>query len=670
MLNLIRVSLAGLVSLSSILYAEDFSDEQLLLLKIDELQQRAFNSSEQSRLRDLKSEIPKTDTSSQPFDKFLKPIVIDLTPGEKRALVTRNILFKSETLLKKISGKKILDFGSWEDLNLLTGTTSDLDFHLLSRLFSGKTLLGEAISSVLLVTPTDDIRVLTNRQKIIKRLIESPKEFSALEKEFDRLATEELNALSLWSAKDLMYDENYKIQMDQVLYWNMGPFRLLNSNRVGLTIGNVLTKFIAALPKITITSGAAVAAHGAITGGSEGSARMGLGAVIAAEGAILSSILPLEKVMKTMYLNLKSRMKGISVLLTSAKNIYHTIKKNPELYKAYKPYIGNLEHLISEALNDQDIRTMLDLASHKDFNGNGFYTDAGYPTLRMYKIFEEKHQKLTDALVNLGYVEAFLSIAKTMKQHSGKKNKYIYPEYRGNKSTPEISANEFWNPFLDSDITVGNSLVMQTEYPGPQNKIITGPNAGGKSTYITGIMLNVLLAQSFGIAAAKDFGFTPFSKLGTYIHPSDDIAAGNSLYMAEVLRAKKHIESLQSLEDGKFSFAIMDEIFSGTNPLEGAAAAYSIAEYLADFKNSLNIIATHFPVLTKLEEKYPRKGAFQNYKVFVELRPNEKIKYTYKVVRGISDQTIAIDILEEQGFDTSMLKRAKEILQNPSAYYD
>ncbi|MFK7827069.1 MAG: hypothetical protein AB8G05_23200 [Oligoflexales bacterium] len=647
--------------------SEEYSDIQRMLLRIDDFQQRTFGASEDLRIKELNDEIPDAGKKFDPFEKFYRSIIPTLSDSEKRALLTRTVLFKSRSLNEKISIKNILNEGSWDDLKILTGPTSALDYHLLSRLYQGKSLLGETLTSLMLVTPTDDTDVLISRQRIIKEILNNPKAASDLEEALDDFSEHEINALSLWSSKDPIYEEAYKNQSDALLYWNLPFLKFLNHTNGGLLLGGGLSKLIAGTPKIFMAAGAV---FGALSLAGNNSQLFGPSLFIFLEGFMLEHIAPIEKVAKSQYRNLKSRMRGISKLLNTSEELYYSIKNSPELYEALRPNIRNLEKLVVDSNNDREIKIMQRLAKHSDFKKDNFYLDAWYPSLRMFKIFEKKRSQLTEVLADIGFIDAFVSLGKNYKNHFNEKNHYVFANYISEAETPKIEASGFWNPMLASSKAVDNTLTMGRKSQGPQGMIVTGPNAGGKSTYITGIMTNVLLAQTFGIAAADSFEFTPFSRLSTYIHPSDDIAAGNSLYMAEVIRARSHIEDLRNLEDDEFSFAIMDEIFSGTNPQEGAAAAYSIAEYIGGYSNSLNIVATHFPILTKLSCKFSEKDVFGNFKVFVERDENERIKYSFKVIPGISNQTIAIDILEEQGFDTEVLQRAKEILANPSEYYD
>jgi DNA mismatch repair protein MutS len=117
---------------------------------------------------------------------------------------------------------------------------------------------------------------------------------------------------------------------------------------------------------------------------------------------------------------------------------------------------------------------------------------------------------------------------------------------------------------------------MDAAAGGTRNIILIGPNAGGKSTVLTGVTVSLLLSQTFGIAPAQAAVMTPFDKINTSIDITDNIAAGKSLFLAEVNRAQKHIDLLSKLRQDEFSFTTFDEPFGGTNPIEGAAAECSV----------------------------------------------------------------------------------------------
>lgn len=650
--------------------SEELSIGQQIILKIDSFVQKSFKSETEQRLRDIAEQFESREKKSE-FDQFLKPKLPEPTESDKRANLYRRIFYKSQKLVKQLDdAKQILNQQSWDDLKILNGTTINPHFHLLSKVKHSKTLLGEGMLSVMLVSPTSDVEELKRRQEIVKILRKNRELRTKLIAKLEEFARLEVNTLSLWSPRDPLYNEAYNVQLEQMLYWRLGPFKGLNNSEFGLALAKRLTDISAVTPKVMMGAGLSMlAASGAASAKGATTAAAGVGAygvLLASEGALLHLFVPLEKIIQSLYLNLKNRMAGVAAFIKLGRDIVELIRRS-ELAMAMKPELEKLKLLTVDGNLDEDIKRILTYASSSDFTSDSYYKDNGVATLLTYKVFKDKKDQFYDALVDFGRVDAFVSIASLMSESENSNNQYSYVKFQADENLPFIKAQSFWNPFLEAKNAVTNDAILDSEQ-GPQNLIITGPNAGGKSTFIVGLMLNVVLAQTFGIAPAKDMTMTPFSRLSTYIHPSDDIAAGKSLYMAEVTRAYEHIQDISKLENNEFSFSIMDEIFSGTNPKEGEAGAYSVAEYVGQFKNSLNIIATHFPLLTKLESNQP-KGNFANFKVIVNKNAQGKLEYPFKVVPGISNQTIAIDILEEQGFDVKMLEKAKDILAHPENYY-
>ena len=186
--------------------------------------------------------------------------------------------------------------------------------------------------------------------------------------------------------------------------------------------------------------------------------------------------------------------------------------------------------------------------------------------------------------------------------------------------------------------------------------IITGPNMGGKSTFIKSLILSILFSQTLGISFSKEITFTPFDYIQTYLN-IPDCKRKESLFEAEMNRAYKYINYLNEKDNNQFSFIIIDEIFSSTNPREGLSGAYAIADKLGDYKNNISIITTHYSELALLE-KY---GKYKNYKIPIERDISNNIIYPYKIKRGISQQYIALELLQNKGFDNDIINIANTI---------
>lgn len=272
---------------------------------------------------------------------------------------------------------------------------------------------------------------------------------------------------------------------------------------------------------------------------------------------------------------------------------------------------------------------------------------------------------LLPALQAFSLIDAYCGVAQFMEEKS---EQFCFVEFQ-NKEAPYLHLEQFINPLVlgrknNNDDTppqppVANTIELGQDAPS-RNCVITGPNAGGKSTLIKAIGINVLLAQSIGIAAAKRCILTPFSFVATYLNITDDINSGNSLFKAEVLRTQELINNFAALPPGQYGLLIFDEVFNGTTPLEGSAAAYAVAEFLGNMLNGITIVATHFEQLTKLELQ--PEGGYKNYKVSVVINNDGSLSYPFTISRGISQQHIALDILRNEGYSGAIVTRTANLL--------
>lgn len=230
-----------------------------------------------------------------------------------------------------------------------------------------------------------------------------------------------------------------------------------------------------------------------------------------------------------------------------------------------------------------------------------------------------------------------------------------------NRQHPYLNCNNVWHPYLDLTKVVKNPWCLGGE--AMPNAILTGPNAGGKSTLLKSLLINVLLAQTITVANADTTTLTPFKYISCQIN-IPDCKGKESLFEAEMHRSKENLDVVGSLEQNQFALVVLDEVFSSTNPIEGVAGAYAIAKKLGSHQNVLATISTHFVYLTKLARDTKR---FKNYKmnIFYE---NGKISYPYTVVSGTSKQYIALELLKAYGYDDDIIEEAlnvkKAILQS------
>jgi DNA mismatch repair ATPase MutS len=219
-----------------------------------------------------------------------------------------------------------------------------------------------------------------------------------------------------------------------------------------------------------------------------------------------------------------------------------------------------------------------------------------------------------------------------------------FAEYNDNNHTC-IEATGMYHLSINNYIP--NDIILNK-----QNGIITGPNAAGKSTFIKGLILNVILSQTYGIACASKFNFTPFYYINTQIN-IPDVKGKQSLFEAEMFRCKNNLDIITQLPKDKRALLIMDEVFSSTNVVEGVAGAYGILQKMSTLPNVCTMVTTHFLYLTKLK-------LFKKYKMNVKFEENESITYPYLLEKGISKQLVAIELIKNN-FDDDVINTALNI---------
>ena len=233
------------------------------------------------------------------------------------------------------------------------------------------------------------------------------------------------------------------------------------------------------------------------------------------------------------------------------------------------------------------------------------------------------------------------------------KKEFEYVEYDIENATPNTQIKGLRHPCLDSSKVVSNDCII-----GPKNIIITGPNAGGKSTFIKSILVNTLLTQLIGITTSNFCKTTLYKNLTSQIN-IPDCKGYESLFEAEMHRCSKNLNLLSGSNDSEnFTLIVMDEIFNSTNPVEGIAGAYAIAKKISSYPNCILIFTTHYIYLTKLAKL--EAGRFINYRMNV-INENDTIIFPYKLEKGFSRQYIALELLRKNGFDEEIINDAIEI---------
>jgi DNA mismatch repair protein MutS len=183
----------------------------------------------------------------------------------------------------------------------------------------------------------------------------------------------------------------------------------------------------------------------------------------------------------------------------------------------------------------------------------------------------------------------------------------------------------------------------------PNSMIITGPNAGGKSTFVKALFTNIVLAQAFGVTTCSQMQLTPFEHISTQMNVPDSNGK-ESLFQAEMNRCKQKLDLAKA---GGFTAIALDEIFSSTEPVEGIAAAYAVAKRIGSYANVMAVVSTHYHYLTNLA----KVEDYENYRMTC----TDELEFSYTLEKGVSERHIALDLMKQSGFDARLIDSAMRI---------
>ncbi len=339
---------------------------------------------------------------------------------------------------------------------------------------------------------------------------------------------------------------------------------------------------------------------------------------------------------------LQKRLMHLGGSVRKMRSISASLLRHKELV-SMMPEVRPLMHLFERGNGSQDMQKLLAMLESPTFKGKPSARSNFGRIAATNKLMDSTKYDWVEVFEAIGYLDVYLSTAKLMKELSGNKASYCFAEYVASDK-PHLELGGFWDPLLNPDHAVPNSLSLGDP---TRNIILTGPNTGGKSTVIKGIMLTTLCAQTLAIAPAQSCKITPFSSFNTYINIADNVEKGLSLFAAEVARANVLKNKIIALPQNQFGLTIIDEMFRGTAPDQAEQLSYRYADNIGNYINSICLVATHYPKLIDLEQD--THGKYHNYKVEIEKLPDGTLKRNYKLLRGSTTQNVAVDILKEQG---------------------
>jgi DNA mismatch repair protein MutS len=200
-------------------------------------------------------------------------------------------------------------------------------------------------------------------------------------------------------------------------------------------------------------------------------------------------------------------------------------------------------------------------------------------------------------------------------------------------------------PFVPNDLTLTDDCRML---------VITGPNMGGKSTYMRQAALIALLAHTGSFVPAAEARIGPIDRIFTRIGASDDLTGGRSTFMVEMTETANILHNATPS-----SLVLLDEIGRGTSTYDGLALAWATAEHLARHLRAFTLFATHYFELTALAAELP---AAANVHLAATEHQGE-IVFLHSVLPGPASQSYGIQVARLAGVPDPVLRRARERLQ-------
>ena len=265
------------------------------------------------------------------------------------------------------------------------------------------------------------------------------------------------------------------------------------------------------------------------------------------------------------------------------------------------------------------------------------------------KISQEK-ERLQKIASCIALLDVLSCLAELASQHSYKRPRVNEEErikiVEGRHPVIEVTNDE---PFIPNDTLLDREA--------NQILIVTGPNMGGKSTYLRQVALICILAQMGSFVPASEAEIGLVDRVFTRIGAMDFLSVGHSTFMVEMLETANILNNATNN-----SLILLDEIGRGTSTFDGLSIAWAVAEYLHDKQDvqAKTLFATHYHELTELELTMER---IKNYHVSVK-EWKEDIIFLRKIVPGASDQSYGIHVARLAGIPRSVIERAKEILFN------
>ncbi len=264
------------------------------------------------------------------------------------------------------------------------------------------------------------------------------------------------------------------------------------------------------------------------------------------------------------------------------------------------------------------------------------------------KAIAGESQRIQTTARLLAELDAFISLAEVAL-----KNEYIRPEV---VDSDEIYIRQGRHPVIEQQSRpfIPNDLFLNTT--NDQLIILTGPNMGGKSTYLRQAALISIMGQIGSFVPAGEARLGLVDRIYTRVGASDNLARGRSTFMVEMIETANILNTATPR-----SLILLDEVGRGTATFDGLSIAWAVAEYLVlnSQHRAKTLFATHYHELTKMADLH---AGVKNYCMAIQ-EAGKEIVFLRKVKPGVADKSYGIEVARLAGLPREVLSRASEILE-------
>jgi DNA mismatch repair protein MutS len=304
--------------------------------------------------------------------------------------------------------------------------------------------------------------------------------------------------------------------------------------------------------------------------------------------------------------------------------------------------LANAERFVTPALKDLEERIL------------GAEERIGEIEGRIYAALLEELQKAADRAARTAAAIAALDLHASFAEVAAS-GRWARPKL---SRAPRLCLSEGRHPIVEAlrreEVFVPNDCELT---PEKRILVVTGPNMGGKSTYLRQVATAVLLAQAGAFVPAASFELSVVDRIFTRVGAADHLSRGESTFMVEMLEAAAILREATGR-----SLIILDEVGRGTSTFDGLSIAWALVEHLHDRpeRGGFVLFATHYHELTEIA--LVRPGVANATMAVREL--NGKVVFLRKVVPGGADRSYGIHVAELAGLPRAVTERAREILSN------